>query len=637
MEPFHHPPNNSDLDIEVRINPGKFRDIQPPITQINDKWFINLSSVAIPNDVQNLLQFGDNFSLPVCNTEKLTIEFIKNIEHNLRRLPPVTQSAIRNRTAHIVNNIAKVPIPKSNVNLKIKQLLSTTKEFLKRNDNLILTRADKGNVTVALDKDKYVESIEEILRDTDTYIRINKDPTRKLTNSIRDLLTRWSKSDFISRSTHKRIFTSDGVLSRAYGLPKIHKPNCPFRLIVSSLNSPTYALAAFLHRTIHESLPAAHSHVANSFKLVERLSKIHLSDNFELISLDVVSLFTNVPTEMVLDSICVRWHLISKKCKIPRSEFLIAVRLVLNSTFFTFNSIIYQQIFGSPMSSPLSPTAVDIVMQDLEASALATLKYTPPFFVRYVDDIALATPSSSLDHTLEVFNSFHPRLQFTVEVGEGGRLNFLEITMIRRNNRIIFDWFHKPTFSGRYLNFVSQHPVCQKRGTVISLIDRVFLLSHPSFHSKNLELAVQILLNNCYPLDFIFRNFHERIKSLINRVRSETDRSPDVQPEEAASFFTIPYIPHINDQYRNILKNHKLRLSYYSLNKMQNCIKTHKDALPKFAHSNVVYKINCGDCDASYVGQTGRQLQTRIKEHQAHIRRNTTSRSVITEQIRVWS
>ncbi|XP_077278940.1 uncharacterized protein LOC143906618 [Temnothorax americanus] len=230
---------------------------------------------------------------------------------------------------------------------------------------------------------------------------------------------------------------------------------------------------------------------------------------------------------MVLDSICVRWHLISKKCKIPRSEFLIAVRLVLNSTFFTFNSIIYQQIFGSPMGSPLSPTAVDIVMQDLEASALATLKYTPPFFVRYVDDIALATPSSSLDHTLEVFNSFHPRLQFTVEVGEGGRLNFLEITMIRRNNRIIFDWFHKPTFSGRYLNFISQHPVCQKR-----------------------------------------------------------DRSPDVQPEEAASFFTIP---------------------------------------------NVVYKINCGDCDASYVGQTGRQLQTRIKEHQAHIRRNTTSRSVITE------
>jgi hypothetical protein len=43
------------------------------------------------------------------------------------------------------------------------------------------------------------------------------------------------------------------------------------------------------------------------------------------------------------------------------------------------------------------------------------------------------------------------------------------------------------------------------------------------------------------------------------------------------------------------------------------------------------YRIDCQDCDASYVGQTGRRLITRIKEHRANINRASSSHSVITE------
>jgi len=47
--------------------------------------------------------------------------------------------------------------------------------------------------------------------------------------------------------------------------------------------------------------------------------------------------------------------------------------------------------------------------------------------------------------------------------------------------------------------------------------------------------------------------------------------------------------------------------------------------------SNVVYKISCNNCDASYVGQMGRQLKTRITEHRNRIRHSTSVRPVITE------
>ena len=51
------------------------------------------------------------------------------------------------------------------------------------------------------------------------------------------------------------------------------------------------------------------------------------------------------------------------------------------------------------------------------------------------------------------------------------------------------------------------------------------------------------------------------------------------------------------------------------MNYMNNFIKTGKDKIKKEEHSNVVYKINCHDCNYSYVGQTKRKLRTHLKEH----------------------
>jgi len=55
-----------------------------------------------------------------------------------------------------------------------------------------------------------------------------------------------------------------------------------------------------------------------------------------------------------------------------------------------------------------------------------------------------------------------------------------------------------------------------------------------------------------------------------------------------------------------------------------------KDKLEFFAHSEVVYLIPCRDCEATYVGQTKRQLHTRIKEHKTDINKNNASPSAIT-------
>jgi len=132
------------------------------------------------------------------------------------------------------------------------------------------------------------------------------------------------------------------LLLRAYGLPKVHKSDCPFRIIISSIDSPLYSLATFLHGIIIRSLPKAQSHINNSFELVNLLKDKKVDNNFCLISLDVISLFANISLDLAIESLTKRWILISKNCEIPKKEFLGAIRLILDSTFFAFDNQIYR-------------------------------------------------------------------------------------------------------------------------------------------------------------------------------------------------------------------------------------------------------------------------------------------------------
>lgn len=145
-----------------------------------------------------------------------------------------------------------------------------------------------------------------------------------------------------------------------------------------------------MHEIILSSIPRASSYIENSRDLVRELDGKKLDNTFTLSSFDVVSLFTNVPIDLAIKSLCKRWNFIKIYTKIPKEDFLSPVKMVLSSTYFAFNNRYYKQTFGTPMGSPLSPIIADIVLQDLEDNALKSLDYYIPFYYRYVDDILIA-------------------------------------------------------------------------------------------------------------------------------------------------------------------------------------------------------------------------------------------------------
>ena len=78
-------------------------------------------------------------------------------------------------------------------------------------------------------------------------------------------------------------------------------------------------------------------------------------------------------------------------------------------------------------------------------------------------------------------------------------------------------------------------------------------------------------------------------------------------------FFTIPYIKSISESFSSISNMFHNKLAFSITNTLKSIIKRGKDNLELL--SNMIYKISCNDCEASYVGQTKRKLSTRIREH----------------------
>ena len=99
----------------------------------------------------------------------------------------------------------------------------------------------------------------------------------------------------------KRLTPYHSLTSQIYGLPKIHKPNIPLRLIVCTINSPTYEVAKMIAKILTPLTGHTNSYIRDSAHFVEESKEWKLNDYDIIVSFDVNSLFTNVPINDVLD------------------------------------------------------------------------------------------------------------------------------------------------------------------------------------------------------------------------------------------------------------------------------------------------------------------------------------------------
>ncbi|XP_065658976.1 uncharacterized protein LOC136083502 [Hydra vulgaris] len=262
----------------------------------------NLSSYTLQDDELDLLNNGLGFALPPAFIKKTDVfaqfdcisQFLNNQLKNSDSKPQ-----LKSELSHLANNYVYKYTPSENCLRKHKIL-----KRLRNNENIVITRPDKGNGIIVLNKIDYINSLHNIISNKTKFKELKEDPTIKREISLQGYLRKLYELKCFEKDIYTKIYPVGSQPARIYALPKMHKvskdSSLPtFRPIISTIGTYNYNLAKHLSHLLSPYIPKQFC-TLDSFSFVEELKQINVTNKF-IVSYDVESLFTNIPLKETIN------------------------------------------------------------------------------------------------------------------------------------------------------------------------------------------------------------------------------------------------------------------------------------------------------------------------------------------------
>ena len=265
----------------------------------------------------------------------------------------------------VCNVLCKAEPPTSNIGRDMREALKA----LRSDDSIVILPADKGNMTVILNRKDYDTKIDDLLLDGDTYNKLKKNPTAKVEKKITECLKELHREEYITTEKKNLLTPQYSTSPQLYGLPKVHKEHVPLRPIVANIGSPTYCLAKELARIISPLSGQTQSFMKNSAHFVEKVEQVSLDGHDYMASFDVVSLFTKIPIDealQVISTALMADQTLDERTSVPPSKLCDLVGVCLHYNYFQSRDYFYEQLEGAAMGSPLSPIVANMFMEALK-------------------------------------------------------------------------------------------------------------------------------------------------------------------------------------------------------------------------------------------------------------------------------
>lgn len=627
--------------------------------------------IAEENNTNNNSDDQNNYDLPFFNNKGSTFT------------PPAGRDVyldfyINAVTQEILQNEKK---KKYFTNISKKELESLRK--LSQDTEIIIKKADKSSTIVIMNRGDYEKEVNRQLNDDMYYEKLQEDPSSTIEKNIMESINSLENNN-ANITTEFDTFPLNVRTPQFYILPKTHKtPNddlplkYPGRPIVSACNSLTENISKYVDYVLKPSMMQLPSFIKDTSDFITKVKNLKLqSKNSYLVTLDVTSLYTNIPHK---DGVEALKHFLQKENTMSRlspEEIGKLAEIVLHNNYFQFGDDFYLQKTGTAMGSSMAPTYAALFMGKLEADFMNTRQLLPSVWHRFLDDIFMIWDHSleDLHEFIDSLNSFHPNIKFTCTISQES-VSFLDAVISKGENLdIITNVYVKETNNHQYLDYTSCHPKKCKNGIPFSQAKRYrrIISNDQQFH-ECLPTLEKYFLDRNYPQSVIQEAFGKILTlSQNDALKQSLAEKPLVIPFTITFCPSLPNIGEILNKYWDLLKlspNESVRQVYLSYKPIlafrrprnlqdklvrtafpfeTNICKSDVCGRRRCTHccninvsssftshvtgekyklfcnsdctsKNVIYLVTCKKCEMQYVGQTSQSVSRRMNSHRFDI------------------
>jgi len=213
-------------------------------------------------------------------------------------------------------------------------------------------------------------------------------------------------------------------------------------------------------------------------------------------------------------------------------------------------------------------------------------------------------------------NDINEQLEFKATMEVNKSVNYLDLTISRNINNMELSVFRKSTNANITIQYTSNHPWDHKRAAFTHYINRALTLRiTEQARTQEWQNICNIAQQNGFLKNVIQHIKEKEIAKLNERPKKENEEQREHTSNK--KWVTFTYHSPLIRKVTNLFKNTGIGIAFRASNTV------YQQLVQKIGNKNPsgIYEIKCNTCGMNYVGQSGRPITTRHKEHKRYIKK----------------